>query len=176
MFASVPGRLALPFLMAILAHQVPAAGAQEQSSTATGKTPLEANWASTCSSPSRKQFLSCSLEQRVVLRESGQQLARIAVQTAGPEPRTPGILIHLPLGLSIAAGVSLAIDEAAPVPLPIQTCDGGGCYAGSNVSAELLASLQRGTDLKVTFQDLKGKPITVPFKLDGFTAAFAAIK
>jgi invasion protein IalB len=120
--------------------------------------------------------LSCTLEQRVVLRETGQQLARVAVQTAGPEPRTPALLIHLPLGLSIAAGVSLSVDGSAPRQLPIQTCDAGGCYAGSTFDAELLAALQRGSNLKLDFQNLQRQPISVDFRLDGFSAGFDGIK
>ncbi|MFO1122063.1 MAG: invasion associated locus B family protein [Hyphomicrobiales bacterium] len=165
----------LAVAVALLVGPAPAVLAQEAPASAVTKPPA-ANWASSCSAPSRTAPLSCTLEQRVVLRETGQQLARIAVQTSGPEPRTPGLLVHLPLGLSIAAGVSLSVDGASPRKLPVQTCDANGCYAGSTLDPDLLTALQRGRDLTLTFEDLQRKPISVGFRLDGFSAAFANIK
>jgi invasion protein IalB len=134
------------------------------------------NWVSNCSAPSRKVPLSCSMEQRVLLRDTGQQLGRAAVQTGGPEPRTPGLLLHLPLGLSIEAGASVVVDADTPVKLAIQTCDASGCYAASPLKGELLTAMQRGRELKVTFEDLQRKPITVSFTLEGFTDAFNGIQ
>ena len=134
------------------------------------------NWVSNCSAPSRKVPLSCSMEQRVLLRDTGQQLGRAAVQTGGPEPRTPGLLLHLPLGLSIEAGTSVVVDADTPVKLAIQTCDASGCYAASPLKGELLTAMQRGRELKVTFEDLQRKPITVSFTLEGFTDAFTGIQ
>ena len=37
--------------------------------------------------------------------------------------------------------------------LPLQTCDGGGCYAGNVVSPELLGALKQGTTLSITRLD-----------------------
>jgi invasion protein IalB len=153
------------------AQEAPAAGTQ-QAQPAQPRV----NWSSNCNAPSRKVPLSCSMEQRVLLRDTGQQLGRAAVQTGGPEPRTPGLLLHLPLGLSIAAGVSIVVDADTPVKLPIQTCDASGCYAASPLAGDLLTAMQRGRELKVTFEDLQRKPITVSFTLDGFTDTFAGIQ
>jgi invasion protein IalB len=156
-----------------------AAGAQEATATETQQAqPAQprVNWSTGCNAPSRKEPLSCSIEQRVLLRETGQQLGRAAVQTSGPEPRTPGLLLHLPLGLSMAAGVSVVVDADTPVKLDVQTCDAAGCYAARALDGELLKAMQRGRELKITFEDLNRKPITVTFTLEGFTDAFNNIK
>jgi invasion protein IalB len=156
---------------AVSAQEAPAANAEQAQPAAP-----RVNWLSNCNAPSRLVPLSCSIEQRVLLRETGQQLGRAAIQTSGPEPRTPGLLLHLPLGLSIAAGVSLVVDADTPVKLAIQTCDASGCYAASPLQGDLLTAMQRGRELKVTFEDLQRKPINVSFTLDGFTDAFNGIK
>jgi invasion protein IalB len=156
-----------------------AAGAQEAPTAETQQAqPAQprVNWSTGCNAPSRKEPLSCSIEQRVLLRETGQQLGRAAVQTSGPEPRTPGLLLHLPLGLSMAAGVSVVVDADTPVKLELQTCDAAGCYAASSLDGDLLKAMQRGRELKITFEDLNRKPITVAFTLEGFTDAFNNIK
>ena len=104
---------ALIAAMLIAAAQAPAACAQEAPASPASPAP-QANWASNCSAASRRAPLSCSLEQRVVLRATGQQVARVAVQTSGPEP---------------------------PRALPLQTCGSGGCYSASTVDTALLSAL-----------------------------------
>lgn len=165
--------LGFAIISVLLTAHVPGVGAQE---APTAAPQPQANWASSCSATSRVVPLSCTLEQRIVLRNTGQQVARIAVQTSGPEPRTPGLLVHLPLGLSISAGVSLSVDGGPPRQLPIQTCDANGCYAVSTVDADLLAAFQSGHNLRLTFADLQTKPVNVEIKLDGFTKAYAGVK
>ena len=98
--------------------------AQEKASTAAPA------WASKCESISRKEALNCNVEQRVILQQTGQQVARMVIQVTAAEVRKPALLIHVPLGLSIRAGLTMTIDEAEPIKFDIQTCDASGCYAG----------------------------------------------
>lgn len=166
-------------IAAVLLSCTAMADAQETPATGTEQAQAAAprvNWSTGCSAPSRKDPLSCSIEQRVVLRETGQQLGRVAVQTSGAEPRTPGLLLHMPLGLSMAAGVNVVVDADTPVKLQVQTCDASGCYAAQALEGDLLKAMQRGRELKITFEDLQRKPITVTFTLEGFTDAFNGIK
>ena len=114
----------------------------QQTPAATSKSPAQpqSKWATQCSSVSRDKPLGCSIEQRIVLRETGQQLARISIQVNADKPSQPALLVHVPLGLSIRAGIKMQVDDAEPLKLDIQTCDAAGCYAGNPVAPELLAS------------------------------------
>ena len=152
--------------------------AAQQSSSPDGgvQAPQQPGWAVQCTSATRSEPLACSMEQRIVLRETGQQLARLSIQVAGSEPRTPALLIHLPLGLSIPAGVRLQVDDNDASTMDIQTCEAAGCYAGGPLSEALLASFRQGQQVKVTFRNLQAKDITVGFALAGFDKVYATIQ
>jgi invasion protein IalB len=115
------------------------------------------------------------IEQRVVLSNSGQLLAAVTIRLP-PDSSTPVMMIQTPFGLNLPAGLKLAIDEKPFETLPLQTCDGGGCYAGNVVSPELLGALKQGTTLSITFQDSAQRDIAVPVSLNGFTAAYEKIQ
>lgn len=152
-----------------LALLVPPADAQENSGEASPPAqPPVANWATNCASYSRLSPLECPVEQRIVIRETGRQLARLVVRTGAENPAAPTLLIQLPLGLSIRGGVKISIDGREAGMLDIQTCDAAGCYAGSAISAELLALMKSGTDMKIEFNDLQQTPVLIDFVLKGF--------
>jgi invasion protein IalB len=137
--------------------------------------PPPAPWGARCASAARTTAPDCVIEQRVVLSNSGQLLAAVTIRLP-PDSSTPVMMIQTPFGLNLPAGLKLAIDEKPFDTLPLQTCDGGGCYAGNVVSPELLSALKQGTTLSITFQDQAQRDIAVPVSLNGFTAAYEKIQ
>ena len=137
--------------------------------------PAPAPWGARCASDGRSSTPDCVIEQRVVLSNSGQLLAAVTVRLPA-DSQTPVMMIQTPSGLNLPAGLKLAVDEKPFETLPLQTCDGGGCYAGNVVSPELLAALKQGTTLSITFQDVGQRDIAVPVSLNGFTAAYDKIQ
>jgi invasion protein IalB len=138
--------------------------------------PQQQPWATQCSAASRKAPLNCTMEQQVVVRETGRPIARISIQVGAAEPRKPAVLLHVPLSLSIGAGITMQIDEAEPLKFDVQTCDANGCYAGSPMTDEMIAALKRGKTLKVGFQGVNREPVSIPFSLVGFTASFEQVE
>ena len=69
----------------------------------------------------------------------------------------------------------MRVDQAAPVTIPIQTCDANGCYGGHIVDQALLSALRAGSQLVLSFFDLQKQKIDVNFTLAGFTAAYSRI-
>lgn len=135
------------------------------------------NWSSNCTAPDLASPMSCAMEQRVVLRESGQQVARFSVQTSGAKDARKGaFLIQLPLGLSIRTGVRLKVDEREPVAVDIQTCEASGCYAGGPLNGEILDSLRSGKLMTLLFTNLQKKEIGIQIDLAGFSALYDKIK
>jgi invasion protein IalB len=119
--------------------------------------------------------LDCQVEQRVVISTTGQLLIDMTVRL--PTGTTaPVMFIHTPFGLFLPAGLQLTVDGAQLASLPLQTCDGAGCYAGSSVTPQLLNAMRHGTTLTVTFQNLQKKNIDVPVSLLGFGQAYSRIQ
>jgi invasion protein IalB len=152
-----------------------AGGVLGQEAAAEPAPPPPAPWGARCASTARTTAPDCVIEQRVVLSNSGQLLAAVTVRLP-PDSTTPVMMIQTPFGLHLPAGLKLAIDDKPIETLPLQTCDGGGCYAGNVVSPELLAALKQGTTLSITFQDAAQRDIAVPVSLNGFTAAYEKIQ
>jgi invasion protein IalB len=142
---------------------------------AAPQAPPPAPWGARCASEARSSALDCVVEQRVIVSNTGQLLAAVSVRIP-PGEATPAMMIQTPFGLYLPAGVKVAIDGTGFGDLPLQTCDGSGCYAGQAVSPELLAALKSGVTLSITVQDAAQRDITVPVSLNGFTAAYDKIQ
>ena len=89
----------------------------------------------------------------MVLTNTGQLVASVLVRVPN-DTHQPVMMIQVPVGLFLPAGLNLQIDEGKPQPVPLQTCDLKGCYAGMQMSPELIASLKAGKRLTMTFQNL----------------------
>ena len=76
----------------------------------------------------------------------------------------------LPLGLSIPAGVSVAVDEIDPVTLELRRCVPAGCIAGRQLSEAETAAMRLGVVIAITFTNAAGRTITLDGSLDGISA------
>jgi invasion protein IalB len=132
-------------------------------------------WVSACTAPSRDGPLECRMEQRAVLKQTGQLVASVTIRVPA-DSRKPVLLVRVPLGLSLESGVTLDVDGAKGRSLPLQTCDAGGCYAGAPLPADFLAALQKGDKLDIIFQSLEKAPLKLVMPLVGFSDAYAKIR
>ena len=87
-----------------------------------------AGWAARCTSASREAPLECAMEETAVLSKTGQLVVLVNIRVPG-DTRAPILLVQMPLGLNLPAGIKLQIDEGKLTDLPIQTCESRGCYA-----------------------------------------------
>jgi invasion protein IalB len=111
------------------------------------------------------------MEQTVVLTSSGQLLASVMLRFPA-NTREPVLMVQVPVGLFLPAGLSLQVDENKPVTLPLQTCDLKGCYAGAPVAADFLNAMKSGKRLLVTFQNMAKENVGVPLSLENFAEAY----
>jgi invasion protein IalB len=93
-----------------------------------------------------------------------------------PDTDQPAMMIHLPLGLFLPAGVTIQLEKQKPERLEVQTCDPKGCYAGSAVSDKMLEDMKRSERLTITFHNLTKNTINVPVPSKGFAAAAQRIQ
>lgn len=142
----------------------------------TGSPDTSKNWNIVCVAAGRTDDLSCTMEQQIIARETGLRLARLTIKTTNAEEGFGSLLVQVPLGLSIVDNLSLQVDQAEVITIPIQTCDANGCYGGYAVDEQLLAALRAGNQLVLSFFDLQKQKISANFTLAGFTAAYAKIK
>jgi invasion protein IalB len=154
--------------------QTPAAS-ESQPPSANHAPPSAGGWVAKCVSESRQSPIECSMEQTVVLTNTGQLVASVLVRVP-TDTHQPVMMIQVPVGLFLPAGLNLQIDEGKPQPVPLQTCDVKGCYAGMQISPELIASLKTGKRLTMTFQNLAKNNVVVPMALDNFADTFQKIQ
>ena len=146
----------------------PAAQAQEPPKPAPG-------WISRCMSDTRQNPVDCAVEQTAVVTNTGQLVASVVVRVPH-DTRQPVMMIQVPVGLYLPAGINIQVDESKSVTFALQTCDLKGCYAGAPLPQELLDAMKSGKKLAVIFQNLQKENITVPLPLDNFAEAFQKIQ
>lgn len=146
----------------------PTAPAAAQSQPAPTKGP---GWAVNCKSEAKDKGLECRMSQTVVLKGSGQVLTNVTFRVPA-DTRTPEMIVQFPLGVFLSPGASYQVDTNPTQRLNYRACDRNGCFAIAPVTPETLALLKKGKQIKISFQNLAEKPITVPLSLDGFGEAY----
>lgn len=133
------------------------------------------SWTLRCEDARESRSQACIMFQNLVLRAGGQPVLQFAIGIA-PDADTPTVLLSLPLGIALPPGVTMQIDERAPATFPVERCEPDGCRAGMRLRSVTVAQLSAGRQLTITFYDGERQPIRVPLSLDGFDAAFAALR
>ena len=91
--------------------------------------------------------------------------------------RDPHISIDLPLGVTLAPGAAIKVDDGQQLNWPYLQCTNAGCAISNKLDGELLSALKRGKILLVAYRawgSEKNTLIRVPLK--GFTKAFNSIQ
>ncbi|WP_224000939.1 invasion associated locus B family protein [Aureimonas sp. SA4125] len=131
----------------------------------------ERNWQVNCSGDGEAR--RCTVLQNLVADQGKGQQRLLTVMVQPGADNLPALLLALPHGLFLPAGVQMQIDKGEAQKLVIQTADQNGSYAGAALDAALLDRLKAGSALDVTFQSAQQQAVTVPVTLVGFSAAYA---
>ena len=127
---------------------------------------VSSNWNVECQPDAIARRMLCELSYTVKVAKSGQLFTRIAIGAAPHQ-----IVLQLPHGLNLKAGVQLQVDENLPVSLAFTTSNQLGIFASSLISDALLASMQKGAKMKLMISAQDGKKIIIPISLIGFSLA-----
>jgi invasion protein IalB len=117
-----------------------------------------------------KQFCFTGKDGRL---ESGMAVvAAIIIEPEG-EPRKL-LRVTLPLGMSLPQGTRVIIDtnEAAAKQSPYAFCLQNGCTSDYEATAEVIASLKKGTTLYVQAIQANGVAVTLQLPLSDFAKAY----
>ena len=132
--------------------------------------PPQANWIVNCTGTGASNAMRCELFQQVVIKETNQRLMRMSIL---PQPNSDNDLISfaVPHGLMLQRPLRVQVDDNPVIELPYTHSDNSSVYANAVLKPEWLSSFKRGNELKISFDTIEGKTITVKLSLQGFTAA-----
>jgi len=103
--------------------------------------------------------------------ESGMPV--VAAVIIEPEGETKKILrVTLPLGMSLAPGTRVIVDQNQPMTSPYVICFTNGCMADYEATPDLITKMKKGQGLIVQGINGAGQPITLGMPLSDFASAF----
>jgi invasion protein IalB len=149
----------------------PAPAAPAPATPAPTAEAAERAWAVTCTEATAGAPRDCRIVAGAILRPQNQRLLT-AIVLRQPETRSLALVFQVPHGAALPAGLAWQVDEAEAQRLAFQASDAEGLYAGVPVSDDLLATLRRGTALRVTYlAAARREPLTVSLPLVQFGEA-----
>ncbi len=140
----------------------------EQATEAPSTAP---NWIVRCTETEQSDSPVCRMSQNIIVQGSRQRLLTVIIEPREGAPNH-ALVLALPHGLFLPAGVTLKIDDAEPLQLAVQTSDANGAYAGTGIGDDLLERLKNGQTLQIGMQSAQRQNLTVPVTLVGFTSAY----
>lgn len=136
------------------------------------------DWTVLCGTPSAGGPEQCEMRQQIADAE-GNTLV-LAVIGKLPDRPEPGMLVLMPLGIFLPAGVALQIDNGPEVPLQVQRCIQTSCQVELLLDAEIMNRMKAGTKATVTYagQNPQGQVARVQAEISllGFTAALGRVE
>ncbi len=132
----------------------------------------ETPWQVTCAATGAEGALDCSASKSLVVADTNQALAQIFVINGDPAV----MQILLPHGLSLAEGLSLAVDGADLAPAPFVTSQAGGVVAALDLTPEVEGKLRFGQRLAINAVRSGGGALQLEIGLSGFAASMAKLR
>jgi invasion protein IalB len=103
--------------------------------------------------------------------ESGMLVASAVLIEPEGEPKKI-FRVTVPLGMAIANGTRVLIDQNQPLTAPFAFCVPAGCMADYEITPETIANLKKGKGLYIQAIKVDGQPLTVPLPLADFAKAY----
>lgn len=166
MHTSMAVRLSPVILAVLLCACAQPAAAQALPGGASQLQETHGDWRVACGQQNGQK--QCAFSQQQTDKESRQLVLGIELKTAGD--RVEGVLI-LPFGLAVDKPVSLQIDEGPSQTARFNTCLPAGCLVPVVFDPATVASLKKGTTLKVKAVAVNGQDTAFTISLKGFASA-----
>jgi invasion protein IalB len=118
--------------------------------------------------PNAKEVCFTGKDARV---ESGQPVvAAVLIEPQGADKKL--LRVTLPLGMQLAHGTRVIIDQNQPMTAPYVICFTNGCMADYEANAELIGKLKKGQGLVIQAINATGQPISIVMPLNDFAKAY----
>ena len=102
--------------------------------------------------------------------ENGMPVA--IVQLFEPEGDAKVLRVTVPLGMQLAHGTRLIIDQQQPSQQPYKICFPVGCMADYPVTDDMITKMKKGQNIVVQAINMQGTPISLPLPLNDFAKAY----
>ena len=118
--------------------------------------------------PNAKEVCFTGKDARV---ESGQPVAAaVLIEPQGADKKL--LRVTLPLGMQLAHGTRLIVDQNQPMTAPYVICFSNGCMADYEASADLIGKMKKGQGLVIQAINATGQPISLAMPLGDFAKAY----
>lgn len=152
------------------AAQAPAAKSAEPPSTKRWSNTI-GDWIVACAQDDQSKV--CALSQTLSEAETKRVVAAWSFnKVAGDKGDKVNVALRGPLGVALAPGAQIVIDAEKPFTVAYETCSSIGCVANFETTPALLAQLRKASKVSVTFQGVRGRPISLDFQMRGFSKAY----
>jgi invasion protein IalB len=167
---AVSAAAALVLSAGVAFAQAPAAAAASARPAGAPDVKMVGDWAVRCfpiSSPS-----PCDMYEEMANKDTRQRILAISVAYV-PGVNRNGIVISVPLEVSIPKGLVIQTDNFTSPVLKYRRCDRNGCYVEMPMDAASIASLSKsGPDAHIKIAADGGKEFSLRFSLNGFASAY----
>jgi invasion protein IalB len=118
--------------------------------------------------PNAKEICFTGKDARV---ESGQPVvAAVLIEPQGVDKKL--LRVTLPLGMQLAHGTRVIIDQNQPMTAPYVICFTNGCMADYEANVELVGKMKKGQGLVIQAINATGQPISIAMPLSDFAKAY----
>jgi invasion protein IalB len=118
--------------------------------------------------PNAKEVCFTGKDARV---ESGQPVAAaVLIEPQGADKKL--LRVTLPLGMQLAHGTRVIVDQNQPMTAPYVICFSNGCMADYEASADLIGKMKKGQGLVIQAINATGQPISLVMPLNDFGKAY----
>ncbi len=128
-----------------------------------------------CGTQSETGTKVCEMYQTIFTDQTRSEPALLVVVGYPQGSSDPGMLLVLPLGISLPSGVFLQIDQNEPQPIPVERCEADGCRIELLLPPDYLGALKAGSQATIYAHDRQRQRFALNFSLLGFTAALNAL-
>ena len=156
----------IPVTSSLAQQTTPAPNTTQQQVRASG-------WQVQCNNNTEE--LRCAAYFDLISEQNNQRLLRLSVQ----QPRNQkdrALVLQLPLGLYLPAGVQLAIDDERSRKMDIQTCNKNGCFINTPLKKPDLDRITAADRLSIVIQAVNRREIRLTLPMNGFQRAAEKIQ
>jgi invasion protein IalB len=127
-------------------------------------------WVRVCQKMKDNEKEGCSIKEDVVA-ENGAFLASLAIQEVSGEQRRQ-LIITTPLSMALQAGLLIRIDSEKVYPAKFGTCLVNGCFAGLDITMDMVNAMKKGKNAFITVHNLQGAALDLTVPLTTFAKAY----
>lgn len=134
------------------------------------------NWLGSCRTTPNGEVTRCAIQQALDATRDDKS-RRILTISAGyfGKDGVAALVIEVPLGGFLPAGIVLTIPGAEPIKMAYETCRVSGCRGATVLTDPMLAAMAKAESATVTVLNIRRQQVQLPFSLKGFAVGFGSL-